>query len=307
MKPPENPKKTLGKGTKDGKLGSALRESRNQTAAWPAQIQSKRVYRIGVMSFWDTRPSSLRGVLADAFPKIFEGHDGPRLALLPGVVLTGKRWPAGTDEVCEAAEKNQVTVLFECMEDDGRRAYRAFSSAKGLLPVEIYQRFADSARANANPELVAGLVADCGKGKERTVNLDGLPVGLLACGENNIFENLQINGNEARVRHHPGADLFGHVRVVFNGAHTRMGNWGKLERRFEYLSREKRWAFYATNINGETWGASAVRAYYDGKKIADSSMRTSMNSPVPVRSVADNPARDRFIALALNIPGTMLG
>jgi hypothetical protein len=91
-----------------------------------------------------------------------------------------------------------------------------------LLPIEIHQRFVNSAQADADPGMVAELVADCGPGRERTV--------------------------------------FEEVRVVFNGGHSTMGNWGKMDERFKYLSRERRWAFYATNCGNNGWGRSTVRA-----------------------------------------------
>src|SRR5262245_5833265 len=47
-----------------------------------------------------------------------------------------------------------------------------------------------------------------------------------------------------------------------------MGNWGKIERRFEYLSRGRRLVRYATNNNKRAW-RSAVRMYLDGRKVAD--------------------------------------
>lgn len=293
-------------GGKDGTgEQSAKYRSVNQTALTPEDIKPEEIYRIAVIGFL-LEPRELPGVVEDAYKSIFNEHQGPRIALHAGQVAGRKPWPTGADEVRKAAATHKVAVLFEASMGS-RGAYKAFEPGKEMLPVEIYQRFADSKQANADPAMVVALVEDCGPDRERTINLAGLRLGLLVCGENNVLTNEQDNGNRALVRHQPDSHLFEHVRVVFNGAHTNMGNWGKLDRRFRYLSRERRWAFYATNCGNEAWGRSTVRGYYNGRLIMTSSgpQERRVNG-VRVQRIADDESKDRYMALVFDIPGRLL-
>lgn len=60
--------------------------------------------------------------------------------------------------------------------------------------------------------------------------------------------------------------------VVFDGAHTEMGNLGKLWKRFEWLSadppgRRPRPALFATNNTKGSWGRT-LGAWWGGEKLA---------------------------------------
>ena len=212
-------------------------------------------------------------------------------------------WPLDPDDVVPVLEQWGVAALFESYlhgrADEKDRAYRAFEPGKGMLPVEIRQVFATSKAANK--QKVKDLVKDCNPGGKRTIVVGGLPIGLLVCGENNILANRQSKGNEAYIRHNLKGALFPHLKVVFNGAHTPMGNWGKLERRFEYLSRDRRWVFYATNTDRTSWGRRVLRAYYNGRLIADSEAVKDI-CPV-VGKLVDGKV---FLALRFDILGKML-
>ena len=156
-----------------------------------------------------------------------------------------------------------------------RAITRRHRTLEKRCPLELYQQFPDSKRAT--PDAVWNLLTQCDrKAKDgRVVCIGGIAIGLLICGENNILANKQKEENRAYVRHFPAANLFQGVRVLFNGAHTSMGEWGKIERRFEFLSSEKRWLLYATNNKKKNWGSSAVRVYYDGCNVATSNAPTS--------------------------------
>ncbi|WP_152629472.1 hypothetical protein [Haliangium ochraceum] len=311
MKLPPLPKSTPPKGITTKHVATqavwAQAHSRNQTSSAPERILREQSYRIALLGFWPSAPER-RGMLHDAYTRIFENHAGPRIALHAGALFTNEPWPTRA-EVDAVARQHRVAALFEASNSDGRGAYRAFSPVAGALPVEIYQRFATSEQANADPAMVAELVKDCGPYGERTVYLDGMPIGLFVCGEINILTNVQTQGNVAHVRHDPTARVFGHnVPIVFNGAHTTMGNWGKLERRFHLLSQGGRWAFHVTNCDNANWGRSTVRAYYDGQRVATSAreaISTSIPAGVHVQRISDA-SDERYIALVLDIPGVML-
>lgn len=291
----------------DASEPSAKERSKNETALDPPRVLLDETYRIAVIGFW-WETHALSGVIDHAYGQIFDGHPGPqKIALHAGRVEGPPPWPAGPEKVSEAASMHKVSVLFETMVQADRAAYQAYDSRKGALPVEIYQRFADSKEANANPAMVAELIEDCAPGRERTINLGGLRVGLLICGENNVLTNDQNDGNRAFVRHQPDAKLFEGVPVIFNGAHNPMGNWSKIDQRLKLLSEHQRWAFYATNCENYSWGSSTVRGYYNGALVADSSMKKVKPPPdVKVKCVQDDKSKDRYLALVFDIPGHLL-
>jgi hypothetical protein len=153
---------------------------------------------------------------------------------------------------------------------------------------------------------VGDLLEACQRG-QRIVLLGGFPIGLLVCGENNVLTNIQSQGNRAVLRHHGQGEVFlrEKTRIVFNGAHDPMGNWGKLDRRFELLSAHERWAFYATNVR-TNWGRSILRAYFDGHLIATTWGSEDGRSPPGVEIDVVDAKDDLCQALWLDVPAAML-
>jgi len=217
--------------------------------------------------------TSIKNVLQIAFA----GAGRRRVVLFPGAQISrGHRWPSSRDVVEEMLADEGAAGLFEARTEGVERAYYAFDpNAGGRLDVTIHQTFATAHEANENK--VRELLDACRTG-QRTIVVGGIPIGLLVCGENNVLSNVQAEGNRVAVRHLGGSKIFTDTRVVLNGAHTRMGSWGKLERRFEWLSRRGGWAFFNTNING-AWGRSELRAYFDGELRA-----CGRHSILPVRT-----------------------
>jgi hypothetical protein len=83
-----------------------------------------------------------------------------------------------------------------------------------------------------------------------------------------------------------------------------MGNWNKLKKRFEYLSRDRRIAIFLTNNSLSSWRGSA-RVYFDGGLAADGEDVVVRDGPVGVRVVGDMDG-DRFRALVVTAPGRVL-
>lgn len=246
-------------------------------------------------------PAARSAGLATALGQAFEGKpEGPRIVLLPGWAT---KWPVGDSVVVDPCSQHGAAVLFErCLGDTG--TWTAFDGAGADLGVGANQLFGDSGQADREPDRVEELLRACAPGGGRTIRLAGVDVGLLSCGENNVLRCAQARGNEVSVRHHPKASIFDHVSVVFNGAHTNMGNWNKLKKRFEYLSREGRITIFLTNNSVNSWRGS-VRAYFDGALAADGEEQVGRNGPVGVRVVRDQHG-DRFRALVVSVRGSML-
>ncbi len=245
-------------------------------------------------------PASRSAGLATALSEAFSTPAlGPRFVLLPGWTT---KWPVG-DDVVDRCREHAASVLFErCLGNTG--TWTAFDGSGAPLGVELNQVLSDSGQADREPETVDALLRDCAPGGSRTVRLEGADVGLLCCGENNVLKCAQAQGNEVSVRHHPKASIFDHVPVVFNGAHTNMGNWNKLKKRFEYLSRDRRIAIFLTNNSRSSWRGSA-RVYFDGGLVADGEDVVVRDGPVGVRVVRDMHG-DRFRALVVTAPGSVL-
>lgn len=277
--------------------------SRNATARRKPNIDLAAKYRIAVVSFGTGAPKTLDASLREAIGRAFDGFPGKRLALLPGVQEYGKRrWPS-CSLVSEVLDEHNASGLFEAFDESGHKAYRAHDAKKGLVDVALIQSFTTS--KNAIRETVETLVDQSQQGGQRTVNVGGIPVGLLICGENNVLANRQSEDNKVHMRHKVPGTLFGHVPIIFNGAHTTMGNWGKLEKRFQHLSTKKRLCFYATNCENEGWGRSSLRAYYNGKLIADS-QRVLSGGPGAIRLEESTAETGGWVMLSMDISGDKL-
>jgi hypothetical protein len=234
-------------------------------------------------------------------------------------------WPT-VDQIAGVARNTKLPILFQTIEPETKPFYTAVSGAGKKLPLEVYQQF--STGKNATPEAVKGLVKECNPSGERAIDIAGLTVGLLICGENNVLTNKRSDHNRGvRVRHSRARDLFRGVRLIFNGAHTKMGNWGKLEWRFRFLSKHKRWFFYATNNNDkrEKWGKSTLCVYYNRRRIATSAgleqrgtAKQEVNGKIkwedvhlrgqkdPISFALVTSKHDRCIILTVDIPGKLL-
>ncbi len=260
----------------------------------PPKHQFHAPYRVAALSFRNelSRSQHLTS-LERAICKIFDGFKGTRVALLPGRLGLPKRRaspdPSWDQEVANILLKHDVNALFETRNG----LYRGVEMGVGDLGLAISQSIQFS--KEATPEIVQALLNRCEQNGERSISLAGLSIGLLICGENNILSNEQANENKVSIRHGLAKQLFGHVQIVFNGAHTVMGNWGKLERRFEFLSGRSRIALYATNNTKSSWGSS-VRIYQGGKKIADGNRSDSLRTHL----FADERS-DHFRALSLDL------
>jgi hypothetical protein len=212
--------------------------------------------------------SSQRGDHAvKALESCFRGWNGARLALFPGVSNDFIDREAWVEAIRTAARTIGAVVLFESTGNHDTRCFWAYDGTSGTNLLAVRQVFSTSTEANRDPSLVNQVLSRSAPGGTGSTSVAGRAVGLLVCGENNVLRNEQSANNAVSVRHHPHKDLFGHAEIVCNGAHTVMGNWGKLDRRFEYLSRQCRVALYATNCDGASW-RSACRVYFDGRRIA---------------------------------------
>jgi hypothetical protein len=255
--------------------------------------------RIAVVSLrWGSRRDEDRA-LTGAFAAARGDHEGPLLVLLPGV---GEHWSRGTDRIITAAKKHRVHVVFQAFSSDKRCCTYTFSPDGDLNEWVDGQLFGSSADVNRDTRRIDQLLAECGPGGQRTARLVGLDIGLLVCGENNVLVNEQANKNRcAGIRHYPGRGLLEHVDLILNGAHSIMGNWGKLNERFTWLSSGGRTVVYTTNNDKKAWG-SAIRVFHDGQRIADG-VKVEAGSIAPFSAaLLTDTQHDQFRIVVLNAP-----
>jgi hypothetical protein len=149
--------------------------------------------------------------------------------------------------------------------------FHLFMPDGSVLPTTFSQLFSTSRQAT--PVLVQQLLSQFSNGN-RLVEIDGRRLGLLICGENNVIANRQSSDNEPYVRHVTGF-WSRPYDILLNPAHTVMGNWGKLEKRFSFLSQQGRWVFYCTNNTQSYSWKSSLRVYHNGIRVRDGSAPTS--------------------------------
>lgn len=269
-------------------------------------IPALRVASIGLRK--DLGPQRASAVVR-ALDRCFFDWKGDRLALLPGVTelrngraldaVDGNAW---AQAVQTAARAIGAIVLFETTDSRAGRRYRAYDGTADRSLFDVEQIFATSAEADADHSLVDRVLARSRSGGSGSASMAGRTVGLLVCGENNVLRNAQSADNAVSVRHYPERDLFEHAEIVCNGAHTVMGNWGKLDRRFEYLSRGNRVALYATNLDSGSW-RSSCRVYVDGRRVATGA---AIDAAVRNARLVNDPS-DMFCAVSVDLDSRAAG
>ncbi len=111
---------------------------------------------------------------------------------------------------------------------------------------------------------------------KRCFSVKGKKCMVLQCGEVNIIKNIQKENNRPVFRLQNRVDLekrffnlLNSVDLVLNPVHTPMGNQGKMEKRREMLSANKRYYFSTSNSDEKHLIDSAGLQYsfYDGHRL----------------------------------------
>lgn len=227
----------------------------------------KQPLRVAVVSLRAAGARLEKRALRQAVAATREDYEGPLLCLFPGV---SAHWSSNPDTFRTVLLRHRASALAELSFPEGARYVGLDASNGDFLPQRVRQRLASGSDATRHPELVDRILAECEPGGPRRFVLEGVEVGVLVCGENNLLQSRQGLGNECSgIRHHSGASLLPGSDIVLNGAHTIMGNWDKLNKRFAWISRDPRLLVYTTNnTNKHAWG-TAIRVFYDGRRVAD--------------------------------------
>ncbi|MTK52397.1 hypothetical protein [Paludibacter sp.] len=88
----------------------------------------------------------------------------------------------------------------------------------------------------------------------RTFSINGISVLIIQCGEINILKNIQSEDNRVEFRLSDDKsllerfnDILSKTKIILNPIHTPMGNQGKMLKRREFLSQNKRYYFSSCN------------------------------------------------------------
>lgn len=170
-------------------------------------------------------------------------------------------------------------ILFEAKTIDEssfiRRKNCLFQIEKGrILNMFTNQFFATSQEIGGNELLCEHYIDELET--KRCFSVKGKKCMVLQCGEVNIIKNIQKENNRPVFRLQNRVDLekrffnlLNSVDLVLNPVHTPMGNQGKMEKRREMLSANKRYYFSTSNSDEKHLIDSAGLQYsfYDGHRL----------------------------------------
>jgi len=228
---------------------------------------SPQPLRVAVISLRAAGARVEKRALRQAVAAARNDYDGRLLCLFSGV---SSHWSSNPDAFRTLLQRHRASALAELSFPEGARYVGLDASLTDFLPQRVRQRLAGGSEATRHPERVAQILAECEPGGPRRFPLEGLQVGVIVCGENNLLRSCQSEGNACKgIRHHPGVPLLPGTDIVLNGAHTIMGNWDKINKRFAWISQHHRLLAYTTNnTNKRAWG-TALRVFYNGQRVAD--------------------------------------
>jgi len=174
-------------------------------------------------------------------------------------------------------KKSEVILELQDINSDkiGNCLYRV---TRGKL-ISIYsnQIFTQSSEIEGNYQLADRLLHELES--NRKIEINGISILIIQCGEINILKNIQSEENRVEFRMSDDkslTDRFNKIlketKIILNPIHTPMGNQGKMLKRREYFSQHKRYYFSACNTkeNSDNLDLKSLQyAYYNGDLLAE--------------------------------------
>lgn len=144
-----------------------------------------------------------------------------------------------------------------------------------LISLNTNQIFTQSSEIEGNYELAARLLHEFET--NRIIKVKGYSILIIQCGEINILKNIQSEKNRVEFRflddlslNERFKKLIRETDIFLNPIHTPMGNQGKMQKRREYFSKDKRYYFSTCNTreNSKDLKLKSLQyALYDGELI----------------------------------------
>lgn len=162
-----------------------------------------------------------------------------------------------------------------------------YQLTKGKLKsLNTNQIFTQSSEIEGNYELADRLLHEFET--NRIINIKGSSILIIQCGEINILKNIQSEENRVEFRLLDDLSLnnrFNKIlkgtNIILNPIHTPMGNQGKMQKRREYLSKDKRYYFSACNTKVDSNNLehkSIQYAYFNGELFPEIDKQITENS-----------------------------
>ncbi|RLA09058.1 MAG: hypothetical protein DRQ51_00290 [Gammaproteobacteria bacterium] len=190
------------------------------------------------------------------------------MVLLPGNVVKEFRLKKDEEWASNIANKYNIKIIYEkysIKKGDKNKGNHYALYAKSGNQNTGEQKFATSTEVNNDSDLYKSLADEINKG-DRTISLKHVEIGVLICGENNILVNKQAKQNKVKWRYEQ-PKINWNPKIIINPSHNSMGNWNKLNKRFEFLSKKFEYVIYLTNSSHKTFGKSSLRVYKKGVEI----------------------------------------
>lgn len=158
-------------------------------------------------------------------------------------------------EKLQSSIKNyQTEVIFELESINSKKIKNCLYHIKKGKVQSMYtnQIFTESIEIENNYELAGRLLNEFETKRKLIIN--GLSVLIIQCGEINILKNIQSEENrvvfrllEDKILNEKFTKIINDTDIFLNPIHTPMGNQGKIQKRREFLSKNKKYYFSTSN------------------------------------------------------------
>ena len=195
--------------------------------------------------------------------------------------------------------KNRITntkteVIFELKDINSKKINNCLYRIKRAQIQNMYthQLFTESYEIEGNYQLAEILINELET--KRSIKIKNKKFVILQCGELNILKNLQKQNNKVEFRLSDDKQLkerfhsiLENADIILNPIHTPMGNQGKMLKRREFLTKNKKYYFSTSNTstNSSNLNLSSIQyAFCNQKKL----------NPIHTELIEDNFIRRTF-------------
>ena len=192
------------------------------------------------------------------------------------------------EELRTQIKNKRVEVILELRSINsdkfGNCLYRV--SKGNLFSLNTNQLFATSREIEGNYELARRLIYEFQS--HRILTIKGYKFLTLQCGELNILKNIQSDNNRVEFRLSDDLQLtekfeqiIKETNIFLNPIHSPMANQGKMQKRREYLTINKRYYFSTSNTKEDSDNLSLRSlqyAFYNGLRLKQINSKMTTNS-----------------------------
>lgn len=183
------------------------------------------------------------------------------------------------ESIKKLIENTQIEVILELQDINSSKIGNCLYHIKNgkLRSLNTNQLFTQSFEIEGNYELAARLLHELET--NRIIEIKGMNILIIQCGEINILKNIQNEKNRVEFRlsddqslNDKFTNLIKETNIILNPIHSPMGNQGKIQKRREYLSKNKRYYFSASNTKVDSKNLelkSLQYAFFDGELLTE--------------------------------------